>query len=297
VKRVVVSSFVAGMIAGTVMLTVPVAAVVHSAGGDPHPRAFDGTVPSLTLSPLRFIIGASIDAAGSPLGDPCEQDPWNYRVPVRMHWSGGDGGSGLAGYDVWQFWEGDSKVLSDTQETSYDFLGSNYLSDCGGGAHNATYHVVATDNRGNSAATADAALMYLDVWQEDGTTVGYAPPLPVVKVGDWSAPSCACSNGGATYSSTTRGDSLTYTLKANAPSLTVGLVVGENADRGQVGISVDGVKAVPVDTYDPAENDRVIVWQRTLTRGVHTLKLTNLGTAGRSRIDIDSILLTRGPRI
>lgn len=292
-KKVAVPSFVAGAVSATVLLAVPVAAVVQAGGNDPHPRTFDATTPSLELSPLRFVVGDSIDAAAAPKGDCAVYDSWNYQVPVRMHWTGHDGTAGLAGYDVWQSWEGDTKVLSDTKATSYDFFGSNYLSDCGGGAHNATYYVVATDNRGNYATITDAAHMYLDVWQEDGTTTGWADPLPVVQSGDWAKAHCKCSNQWATYFSTRAGDSLAYTITATQPGQTVGVVARKDTDNGQLTVSIDGGPVTTIDTYSATQEDRVIVWQKTLSVGVHSLTVTNLGTAGHTRVDVDSLLLTR----
>ncbi|HET7396982.1 MAG TPA: hypothetical protein VFJ94_00535 [Intrasporangium sp.] len=36
------------------------------------------------------------------------------------------------------------------------------------------------------------------------------------------------------------------------------------------------------------------MWQASLSAGTHTVKLTNKGTAGRPRIDVDAVMLTDG---
>ena len=50
-----------------------------------------------------------------------------------------------------------------------------------------------------------------------------------------------------------------------------------------------------MSTYAASAKHRVIVWQKSLSVGTHTLKLTNAGTSGRPRIDVDAIMLTTGP--
>ena len=57
-------------------------------------------------------------------------------------------------------------------------------------------------------------------------------------------------------------------------------------------ISVDGGTATAVNTYATSAINRAIVWQRQLTVGTHSIKITNAGTTGRSRVDVDSLLLT-----
>jgi hypothetical protein len=96
--------------------------------------------------------------------------------------------------------------------------------------------------------------------------------------------------------STTAGNSATYPVTTAKPGQTIALVMGKNTNRGRANISVDGAPPVAVDTYASSPQNRVIVWQQTLGVGAHKIKVTNAGTPGRSRIDIDAVLLTRGER-
>ena len=66
--------------------------------------------------------------------------------------------------------------------------------------------------------------------------------------------------------------------------------------HGKENLSVDGGRAQIVDTVAANTREKVIVWQQTLNVGTHTVKVTNAGTKGRSRVDIDSVLVMIGSR-
>ena len=73
------------------------------------------------------------------------------------------------------------------------------------------------------------------------------------------------------------------------------LVVSKNTNRGVVDVSVDGGTATAVNTYASSPKHRVIVWQKALGAGTHTVKLTNAGPPGHSRVYVDTLMLTDGP--
>lgn len=58
-------------------------------------------------------------------------------------------------------------------------------------------------------------------------------------------------------------------------------------------VSVDGGTATAVNTYTPSStnNNRVIVWQRSLSAGTHTVKIVNAGSSGHARVDVDTLIL------
>lgn len=290
-------SFAAGALAATLMVAVPATALVRLAASDPHPHSYDGTSPSLTMRPVGFVTGASIDAAEPP-GEFCSASIWNSTM-LRMKWSGGDGTSGLAGYDVWgagPSHDGFEKLVEATHATSYGYPGTNYTGDCGeGGSVDNHFWVVAKDNRGNTATTNQVG-QHFDVWTERGVDVtGEKAALPLTRTGTWKTSSCSCSNHGKTLYSTTRGASLTYQLSTTRPGQVLALVAGKNANRGTVDVSVDGRTPAAVSTYASTPRHRVIVWQKALGVGTHTIRLTNAGTPGHSRIDVDTLMLTSGP--
>jgi hypothetical protein len=71
--------------------------------------------------------------------------------------------------------------------------------------------------------------------------------------------------------------------------------MAKNTNRGVADVSVDGGTAQAVDTFASIPTHRVIVWQKVLSPGTHAIKVTNAGTAGRSRIDVDAVLLLDSP--
>ena len=64
------------------------------------------------------------------------------------------------------------------------------------------------------------------------------------------------------------------------PGRTVAVVAPTSNTRGVMNISVDGGAGTAVNTYiSPAVNvNRVVVWQRALAAGQHTLRIVNAGT-------------------
>lgn len=294
--RLSIPSFAAGAAVALVLAAVPATAVVGAMASDAHPTTYDGTSPSFTLNPVEFVVGSSIDAADADTGD-CGSTPWNLAVPLRLRWTASDATSGIAGYDVWgtgAAFDGNDKLVSDTTSTTYAFNGFNYDADCGGGsAFDKAYWVVARDNRGNTASSGQVD-PFMSVWQETGAGPTGEAGLPLTKTGTWTAASCTCFNNGKTLYSTASGASLSYKVTATGPGQTVALVMEKASNRGTANISVDGGTATAVST-NGATTHRVIVWQKALSVGTHTVKVSNAGTAGHSRIDVDAVMLT-GPQ-
>lgn len=278
------SSFLAGALTATVLVAVPATALVNTATVDPNPATYDGTTPSFTLSPVEFVLGASINAAPAFGADFCRGTS-NSGIPLRLHWSGSDATSGISGYDVWKgLYDGNYKLVADAPATSYRLdVGQNWENNCGAGdgPGHWKYWVVAHDNRGNSA-TSIAYGDDVQVWPEAGSA-----SLPYTRTGTWSTANCTCFNNGQTIYSTSAGASVTYQV---AGGHTVALVVEKNTNRGRMNVTVDGGTATSVDTYASTATHRVIVWQKSLSAGQHSIKVTNAGTPGRSRIDIDTIM-------
>jgi hypothetical protein len=153
--------------------------------------------------------------------------------------------------------------------------------------------VVSTDNRGNTASSNEVR-PDVQVWQETGRDLYGDPGINVTRTGTWTASSCTCFNSGKTLFSTAADASLTYTVSADRPGQTVAIVVEKNSSRGTANINVDGGAATAVNTQASSPTHRVIVWQKILGVGTHTVKVTNAGTAAHSRVDVDAVMLTFG---
>jgi hypothetical protein len=289
-------SFLAGVSVASLIFAVPVA----MAATDGNPNTYDGTSPSLTLKPLEFAVGSSIDAA-APVSTECTNKFWNMEIPVLLRWTATDRVSGIDGVDVFGGGGGFAGVrklatFEGTSTTSFPFNGTNYDGTCGGGGFlDRELWVEARDVRGNSASSRAVPPDGIDLWDENGVnTMTSAPDLARTQTGTWKVSNCACFNNGSTLHSSTPGASITYTLTSVRPGQTVAVVMPTNTNRGVVKIGIDGGESTAVNTYSATSVNRVIVWQRTLSAGKHTLRLVNAGTAGRPRIDIDTIMMTSG---
>ena len=259
----------------------------------PTPNTYDHTAPTATVTTPTFRIGGVIAATVARTGANCE-DGFHYGdIPMSFSWKASDA-SGVAGVDLYLF-NGDMDPTLDSTgpaSGSHQLGGANYDSDCGGGSIKEWWLVNAHDNFGNTAATTWID-QWVDVFQEDGGQSPQSPhSIPMTRSGAWSTGSCACFDYGKDYFTTTAGASLTYTVTTTTPGRVVALVMSKGAHRGVARISVDGASATAVDTRSATNVNRVIVWQKVLTVGTHTVKVTNAATAGRPRIDVDDVLLT-----
>lgn len=70
----------------------------------------------------------------------------------------------------------------------------------------------------------------------------------------------------------------------------MGLVMHKGPGRGRFQVYVDDVLKSTIDTYAPTNAPRMVVWQAGLTSHAQKVRLVNLATAGRPRIDLDAVL-------
>ena len=63
-------------------------------------------------------------------------------------------------------------------------------------------------------------------------------------------------------------------------------------DRGRARIYLDDDLVAVVDTYASTKAHRTIVWVAKVRTGPHTLSVENVGTPGRSRIDVDAVAVS-----
>ena len=179
----------------------------------------------------------------------------------------------------------------------------NYNDDCGGGVHNGQGVIVrVTDNHGNVAELEEMERFYLQRW--DNTNVDNSFP------GSWSFgaawatnSSCAqCDNNSTAYA-TKAGASAVFTLtgawsaNGNPPPAAahLGLVMTKGPGHGAVRLYLDGVLKATIDTKAATYRYRQYVYDfGPLAPGAHTVKLVNVGTSGRPRIDVQGMGLVIG---
>src|SRR4051794_12970726 len=113
----------------------------------------------------------------------------------------------------------------------------------------------------------------------------YGPTIP----SGWARTSCTCAIGDSMLRTSTANASLSTVVNGQGTNKHVALVMAKGPGRGKAAIYVDNVKVTTIDTYASVNTNRVIMWDRGLTGSAnHTIKVVNLATSGRPRIDIDA---------
>lgn len=114
----------------------------------------------------------------------------------------------------------------------------------------------------------------------------YGPAIP----SGWAQTSCTCFIGDSVLRTTTKNAAVTTTLTGGANPVRIALVMAKGPARGKAAIYYDGALVKTVDTYAAVNTNRVVVWDGELRSGQHTVKVVNLATSGRSRIDVDALV-------
>lgn len=259
--------------------------------------AADATPPVLK-APVKasFLVGGVLDAGSVPDCAPQDQ-PWDLSTwaPMTFRWSATDA-SGSVRYDVLaeNAATGGDYVLEDSADTSLRDWGTTSDQSCGGGNWSTTrWQLDARDAAGNTS-TAYVGGGRMRLTQEDGranTTSTYAVSPAVAYAGTWSTSKCTCWSAGTARKTTAAGASVTATVPVAAGNVVhLALVMSQAPDRGRAEVYVDGVLSTTIDTGSATKRNRVIVWDKALGQGTHSVKVVNEGTAGRPRIDLDALL-------
>ncbi|MER5519055.1 peptidoglycan recognition protein [Streptomyces sp. NPDC002763] len=107
------------------------------------------------------------------------------------------------------------------------------------------------------------------------------------KSGTWTARSSTNYLGGKSYSSTSKGASLTWTFTGRSASW----VVSRASTSGQAYVYVDGTKVATVDLKSSATAYRQAIWTKTWSSSAkHTVKIVVVGTSGRPTITTDGLV-------
>lgn len=107
----------------------------------------------------------------------------------------------------------------------------------------------------------------------------------------WTRTSCTCAIGDSMLRTSTKNAALSTMVNGGGTSKHVALIMAKGPGRGKAAIYFDGAYVTTVDTNATANTNRVVMWDKGLLGTAnHTIKVVNLATAGRPRIDIDAYL-------
>jgi hypothetical protein len=251
--------------------------------------AFDQTPPTLTVQAKPAFVVGNILAA--PSDDP-EAALFTYGIAQQLTWSATDDVA-VCWYDLDLVPAGapPQPILEFSQETQYVFpAGSDYDGTFGGGSAIVRgFLVTARDCEYNS--TTRAVPDRPRVTQENNAS-GIAETSPwgeVTYTGSWGTGACACFLQGLTARTTTRGATATFT-RTYEEGDHVALVMAQGPGRGRAAIRVDGFFVGTIDTFAEVNTNRVVVFERMMSAGTHTVTITNFATPGRARIDLDAVM-------
>ncbi|MFF9274539.1 peptidoglycan recognition protein family protein [Streptomyces griseosporeus] len=149
------------------------------------------------------------------------------------------------------------------------------------------------NNRTSNSGTASTwSLTAYDVAGNYRTaSAAYTPVIlqetSAVKTGTWTARSSTSYLGGKSYSSGSKGASLSWTFTGRSASW----VVSRASTSGQAYVYVDGVKVSTVDLKSSSTLYRQAIWTKTWSSSAkHTVKIVVVGTSGRPTITTDGLV-------
>jgi beta propeller repeat protein len=230
--------------------------------------------PSLKYSAATFLDTVKPSATPSA---PAISTNVSKTLSFKVSWSGSDPlpQSGIAAYDVeykvgpngtWTNWK------SNTTAKSADFK----LAKAGN-----TYYFRAKskDNAGNES-----------VWSTiKKTIVPYDNNSLIASRSGFGSTAKSLSSGfylGTTRYSTKKGDKITYRFTGKS----VALIGPKASSRSKAKIYINGNYVKTIDAYSSTLKHRQVLFSKTWSSsGTRTITIENLGTAGRTRFDVDGL--------
>ncbi|WP_051940015.1 N-acetylmuramoyl-L-alanine amidase [Phaeacidiphilus oryzae] len=244
-------SLALSLAAGTHSVTVR---AVHARGGTSTSAAAtvvaDTTKPVFTTAPNAALRTGTVSSTSAPVG---------------VNWKATDNTA--------------LRTFAATSPSTGNFaLSTTYWNAWAKVGASTTWAFKATDWAGNYATASVARST--SIVQETSTT----------RTGTWTKRSSSSYLGGYSYSSGSKGASISWTFTGRS----VAWVVSRASTSGQVYVYVDGVKLSTVDLKSASTLYRQAIWTKSWSSsGTHTLKIVVVGTSGRPTITTDGIVVLK----
>ncbi|MFN8191855.1 MAG: hypothetical protein U0R78_15725 [Nocardioidaceae bacterium] len=274
-------------------------------GGGPALAASDILAPVInTNAAASFLVGGVI----GPSSPADESDGVTWEIPELVKWSVTDDSGQICDFRIYAMaadsWpdpdnENGRLLLGMHSRTPSPYAGQvvdtfyDYDGAAGGnGDVDAGWKLVASDCSGNTARVDVVSLGETSVLQEDNrhTTYEYSrDPGALTYAGTWGTTTCACASWNAMRRTTSKGSSFTFTRTYERDDH-LALVMAKGPGCGQADVFVDGVKTATINTHASTNTNRVIVFDKWMSAGVHKVRVVNRATTGHPRIDLDAVL-------
>jgi hypothetical protein len=242
-------------------------------------QAADTSAPTLSLPPMSsFVVGQQV---ADPVADPDGGAGlyfYNGGGKRQYKWTASDS-SGICRYSVDELYiEGWTEGVVDY--STHATTGQYTFTTDGWGRSGDLFgiRVNAYDCAGNKRSVErPSALIQMEK--------DYGPTLST----GWARTSCTCAMGDSMLRTSTYKASLSTVVNGAGTNKHVALIMAKGPARGKASIYFDGVYVKTIDTYATVNTNRVVMWDKALTGSAnHTIKVVNLATSGRPRIDIDA---------
>jgi subtilisin family serine protease len=145
------------------------------------------------------------------------------------------------------------------------------------------FQLYARDGAGNLGGGAIGPTVTATLRQDVATSA-------LTYTGRWANVTLSSASGGRLHRATRSGSTVTFTTTARAIA-----VVGRRGPlNGKAKVYVDGVYKSTIDTYRSSYQSRVVVFNISWnTAATHSVKVVNLATSRRPRLDIDALAFLR----
>jgi len=211
----------------------------------------------------------------APVGVPSSGHTINTTIPVKLTWTGKDGGSGIDHYEVWLSTNGAAyvKVASPTSATYTRSMPPSNTTTY-------RFEVRGIDKAGNVSAFAVGPTFHVALIDQTSSAVTWS--------GSWTTVSNTSASGGSYRYASAAGASVSFTFTGRAVGV-VGLI---GTAYGDFEVWLDGTDVGPF-----SENNASTVWKEIVyskhwsSSASHTIKLVCNATSGHPRIDLDAFVV------
>jgi hypothetical protein len=219
----------------------------------------DRSNPTVTTPHVALRTGLQLDGSSS-----------TQPLPMTLSWTGSDGGSGIASYDVKRSVDGGSFA------SIASHVGSRSLNWTMTPGHSYRFKVRARDKAGNFSSWIGPSMWSTALTQQSSTAVHLA--------GTWIGVTGSAYSAGGVRFATNAGASASYSFKGRS----IGWVTTQHTDGGVAQVYVDGVLAATVDTSAGATAERYVAFTRSWSSyASHTIRIVVVS----GRVDLDAFAL------
>jgi hypothetical protein len=215
-------------------------------------------------------------AIGAPVVKAIARSSVGSSLSLAVSWSASDAASGVAGSEVQVSTNGGA-----WQSLTVPSASTRSLTSAGPVGGTVRFRARATDGSGNVSSWSYGPTVHLAAVQETSTAI--------IETSSWGRVAESGALGGYVDRTTIAGGYARYTFTGRAISWIGALAT----TRGKAHVYIDGTLVATVDCYSSTWSSHRVLYSWAGAYGTHTIQITNLGTSGRPRIDLDAFIVLK----